>query len=460
MLSQSNVAQPVRKTSPNYAGLGRTGRRSLRVLELLFGDAFCRDFDVELWDGTRVPSHSGERRFSLAVREPFALRAAFSPPFDLSPGRAFALGWLEVDGDVEAAVDRLFPAIARVRGMRAAALMGHIALLPAPPHVDDVDVSAALSGRPHSPKRDRSAVGFHYDQGTEFFRAFLDDDLVYSCAYFDDGIETLEDAQRAKIDYILRKVRLHQGHRLLDVGCGWGALVLRAAEAYGARATGITLSRAQYEEAKRRIAQRGLGDRCSVELCDYRELGQRRFDRIVSVGMVEHVGQTHLRAYFAALWKALAPGGLMLNHGIAEQSEGRRGGKATGFVARYVFPDGELVSLGVRLPLAEQAGFEVRDVENLREHYARTLRAWLKRLESKREAVIALTDEQTYRIWRLYLAGSAQGFASGRMGLFQTLLAKPDGNPLDAIPATRRNLYAVASGHMTSLKETSATAPR
>jgi cyclopropane-fatty-acyl-phospholipid synthase len=202
------------------------------------------------------------------------------------------------------------------------------------------------------------------------------------------------------------------------------------------------LSRTQYEEANRVIRKRGLTDRARVDLLDYRDLRGKTYDKIVSVGMFEHVGLANLKRYFRAAYEALRPGGLFLNHGIAEQSDGRTGGKVTGFMDRYVFPDGEVVAIGDGLAIAERAGFEVRDVENLREHYARTARDWVGNLEHNRASAIVATSEATYRIWRLYLAGSSQGFSIGRMGLFQSLLARPLANGrVDDLPATRANLY-------------------
>jgi cyclopropane-fatty-acyl-phospholipid synthase len=264
--------------------------------------------------------------------------------------------------------------------------------------------------------------------------------MVYSCAYWDEGVTTLDDAQIAKVDYTLRKVRLQPGERLLDIGCGWGALIIRAAQHFGAFAHGITLSRSQFEEAQRRIAAAGVADRVTVELRDYRELPGRTFDKVVSVGMVEHVGRERLGAYFRAAYDALRDGGLFLNHGIAQQSRDGKGYRVGGFMARYVFPDGDLIGIDAALRGAEGAGFEIRDVENLREHYARTLRAWYANLEAKRDQAIAATDERTFRIWRIYLAGSARNFWRGQMGLYQTLLAKNLGRPAP-VPPTRRDLY-------------------
>ncbi len=414
-------------------------RVAAAVLRLIFGEAYARNFSVRLWDGTSVAAERTSL-FTLGVISAGALRAAFTPPVDLHAGRAFAAGLLTVDGDVEASVDEMYSALERLRKPQLLPLLKLLLRLPKErmPALRE----ARLSGRRHSRKRDRAAIGFHYDQPIEFYRTFLDDNLVYSCAYFDDGITSLGDAQMAKIDHILRKVRLRREERLLDIGCGWGALVVRAAKEYGAQVVGVTLSISQYEEATRRIAAAGLENRARVELWDYRELPVTTFDKIVSVGMFEHVGRDKLRKYFTTAIDLLKPGGLFLNHGIAGQDRARRGSKSSGFIERFIFPDGELVAIADALLVAERAGFEIRDVENLREHYTRTLRAWVSNIESHRDAAIAAGGEESYRAWRLYLGGSAQGFRIGRIGLFQALLAKPDADGHVPLPATRRDLYA------------------
>jgi cyclopropane-fatty-acyl-phospholipid synthase len=405
---------------------------------MLFGERYARDFSVRLWDGTSIPA-SNRGRFVLCVNDPGALRSAFKPPIDLNAGRVFAAGLLDIEGDVEAAVDEMMtvmkrPAIGTIA--KLAVLLRRLPTATLPPLRE-----ANLKGKRHSLERDRAAIGFHYDQPVSFYRAFLDEKLVYSCAYFDEGVETIDQAQTAKIDYSLRKLRLRPGERLLDIGCGWGAVVVRAAQEFGAYVLGVTLSGRQYEEARARISAAGIGDRARVERWDYRQLPATTFDKIVSIGMFEHVGRDKLPEYFATAHKLLKEGGLFLNHGIANQL--RNGdGRSTGFMERFIFPDGELVNVSDALRFAERAGFEVRDVENLREHYTRTLRAWVSKLERNRDAAVAAAGEQSYRAWRLYMAGSAQGFRAGRMGLFQSLLAKPlRTGVIPDVPPTRRDLY-------------------
>lgn len=410
------------------------------MLRSVFGDRYARQFAIRLWDGTVIPAQE-QRLFTLCVNDPGALRTAFKPPVDLNMGRAFAAGLLEVEGDIEAAIDAMMSVLERPAIGTMAKLAMLLRRLPAAPLPELRE--ARLNGKRHSLQRDRAAIGFHYDQPVPFYRAFLDGNLVYSCAYFDDNVETIDQAQIAKIDHSLRKLRLRKGERLLDIGCGWGALVVRAAQEFGAYVLGVTLSERQCEEARRRISAAGIADRARVELWDYRQLPDTTFDKIVSIGMFEHVGRDKLPEYFQTAHKLLKAGGLFLNHGIANQHRTLRDGRSSGFMDRFIFPDGELVNVSDALAVAERAGFEIRDVENLREHYMRTLRVWVANLERNREEAIAAAGEQSYRAWRLYMAGSAQGFRVGRMGLFQSLLAKPLANgAIPDLPATRRDLYA------------------
>jgi cyclopropane-fatty-acyl-phospholipid synthase len=383
------------------------------------------------------------------------------PPSELSIVEAYLSGDVEIDGDFEAAMGLSDAIGARIRSPRTLArLARHLFALPNHAGYDErrarrSEPVVAAEGRPHEPARDRAAIQFHYDVGNDFYSLWLDERMVYSCAYYRAPDVTLDEAQRAKLDLICRKLRLRPGHRLLDVGCGWGALILHAARHYGVSALGITLSEAQAALARERIAAAGLADRCRVELRDYRALPDgERFDRITSVGMIEHVGLRRLETYFDALFAALAPGGLLLNHGItslqaAHPRDARtwleaRLWRRDAFIKRYVFPDAKLTSFRDVVGAAEAAGFETRDVESLREHYALTLRAWVGRLERQRDRAVELTSERVFRIWRLYMTASAYGFARGRINIVQTLFARPDPAGAVQLPMTREDLLGSA----------------
>uniref|UniRef100_UPI00286A1AA6 cyclopropane-fatty-acyl-phospholipid synthase family protein n=1 Tax=Methylibium sp. TaxID=2067992 RepID=UPI00286A1AA6 len=273
------------------------------------------------------------------------------------------------------------------------------------------------------------------------YRLWLDEERVYSCAYFKSPDESLDQAQRNKLEHICRKLRLQPGERLLDIGCGWGALVCWAARHHGVRAHGITLSQQQLEYAQQRVRTEGLQDLVTVELRDYRDIvGEGVFDKVSSVGMFEHVGLANLPAYLAIVRRVLRPGGLFLNHGITHDEEGWQKSVSTEFINRYVFPDGELdcvsnIQLGM-----ERAGFEIHDVEGLRPHYALTLRHWVQRLEANREAALREVDEPTYRVWRLYMAACALDFEAGTTGIYQILASRPNRGEWP-LPLSRGDLY-------------------
>ena len=280
-------------------------------------------------------------------------------------------------------------------------------------------------------------IRFHYDRSNDFYKLFLDSQMVYSCAYFDRPGATLDQAQAAKLDHICRKLVVRPGDRFLDIGCGWGALVRHAARGFGAHANGCTLSQRQYDYATERVRTEGLAEQVTIREMDYRDLSGT-FDKISSVGMFEHVGRAHLEDYFRTVSKLLAPDGLFLNHGITRPAPVKSDSQSL-FIARTVFPGGQIVTLHDVIHAAEYAGFEVLDVENLRRHYALTCRAWVDRLMAQRDACLRVVDEATWRTWQLYLAGSSIAFDEGGLGLHQILLAKRGSN--GAAPMTRAYVY-------------------
>lgn len=421
----------------------RTIQTTLAFLQDLLRDVQPRDFAVRLWDGTVWDAGPGQRaRFTLVLQHPGALRKMFWPPSELTLGEAYIYNDFDIEGEIEgvfrladALLDRRWGPAERLRYGRA------LFSLPSGDGHRTGRQAARVSGARHSRERDRQAVTYHYDVSNDFYALWLDRRMVYSCAYFATPDDDLDTAQEQKLDYICRKLRLRPGERLLDIGCGWGALVIHAARRYGVEALGITLSRPQAELANERIRQAGLADRCRVEVGDYREIdAPGESDKLVSVGMFEHVGEALLPDYFERAWGLLRPGGVFLNHGIA-RSATQRSRRGPSFVDRYVFPDGELVPINTTLRAAETAGFEVRDVESLREHYVLTLRHWVRGLEARHDQARALTDEATYRIWRLFMSGSAYGFQAGRINVYQTLLARPD-RGASGLPLTRADWYA------------------
>jgi cyclopropane-fatty-acyl-phospholipid synthase len=296
----------------------------------------------------------------------------------------------------------------------------------------------------HQRRGNRANIRHHYDVSNVFYRQFLDERLVYSCAYFEQPDATLDAAQLAKLDHICRKLRLAPGERFLDIGCGWGALILHAAQAYGVRATGITLSKNQYEHVRGAIAARGLADLVEVRLQDYLDLPESEvYDKIASVGMFEHVGVAHFAKYFGKIFRVLKPGGFVLNHGITHNGlHSHSLGSGIGdFVEEYVFPGGELTHVHKVVEAMTAAGLESVDAEALREHYARTLWHWTERLEEHAEVARREAGEERFRVWRIYLAGSAHAFDRGWLSLWQILAGRPYGDGRLPLPPTRRYMY-------------------
>ena len=414
--------------------------RKAEMLEHLLADYPKRDFQVRFWDGFVWGTHP-QSRFTLVLKSPRALEAMYISPSELSLGESYVRGDFEIEGDIEAALDLGEHLLRQEHPIgKPSALLKPLLRLAVHEKPPATVPFPELSGQLHSRHRDRRAVTYHYDIPSEFYALWLDSRMVYSCAYFHAPDETLEAAQQNKLEYLCRKLRLRRGDRLLDIGCGWGSLVIHAAAAHGVQANGITLSEPQAEWARRQIHALGLDDRCRVEVRDYRDLDSAQpYDKIVSVGMFEHVGESKLPEYFHHAWELLRPGGVFLNHGIAYSATYHRRGPS--FIDRYVFPDGELVPINLSLRAAEETGFEVRDVESLREHYALTLRHWLSRLESRSEEARRIASDTTYRIYRIYLAGSAHAFRRARLNVYQALLAKPTKGE-SGLPLTREDWYS------------------
>ncbi|MGY1827676.1 MULTISPECIES: class I SAM-dependent methyltransferase [unclassified Blastococcus] len=386
---------------------------------------------VRCWDGSETLVDGAP---TLVVHHRRALRRLVHAPGELGLARAYVSGDLDIEGDLYAALS--FPddlpsrpdlrldrrVLARLAGPLLR--LGVLGPPPAPPPEE-----ARLHGLRHSLHRDRSAITHHYDVGNDFYRLLLGPSLVYSCAYFPEPGATLERAQEAKLDLVCRKLGLEPGMRLLDVGCGWGSLALHAASRYGVSVVGVTISGAQADLARRRLADAGLADRVEVRLRDYREVDDGPFDAIASVGMAEHVGRDQLPRYAGRLHDLLAPGGRLLNHAIARgPAAGPDRPDPGSFLTRYVFPDGELQPLATHVQVLEEAGFEVCDVEALRRHYALTCRAWVRNLEAHWDEAVRASSPGRARVWRLYLAGSALAFERHRVGVNQVLAVRPGGD--------------------------------
>jgi cyclopropane-fatty-acyl-phospholipid synthase len=396
---------------------------------------------LRAWDG----SETGPRGTPvLVIRHRRALRRLMWRPNELGLGRAYVSGDIDVEGDLYDALGRLASLIWRapeVDGLPIRAVAGDLFRLgalgtqPKPPPEE-----IAMSGLRHSRRRDRQAISHHYDVGNDFYRIVLGDRMVYSCAYWTSTEPSygLADAQRDKLDLICRKLDLKPGMRLLDVGCGWGSLALHAAQAYGVDVVGITLSTEQADYARKQVAEAGMTAHVEIRVQDYRDVDDGPFDAIASIGMAEHVGTGPYAEYATILFRQLKAGGRLLNHQIAAiHPAAGRSSKQRSFIDAYVFPDGELAPIGTTVTLLESAGFEVRDVQALREHYARTLRAWVANLESDWSRAVRLTSVGRARVWRLYMAASALAFEHGRIGVNQVLAVKARRDGSSDMPPTR-----------------------
>lgn len=411
---------------------------------------------IRAWDG----SESGPPGAPvLVIRNRRALRRLLWKPGELGLARAWVAGELDIEGDLYEALDLMASLIwdrgaeakdrvHPVRDPKVRAFAKGLLQLGGPwlPPVPPPEEVRRRTGTLHTKRRDQEAISHHYDVGNDFYELVLGPSMVYSCAYWeDDG--SLEDAQRDKLDLVCRKLALKEGDRLLDVGCGWGSMALHAAREYGARVTGVTLSAEQVAYARKRIAEEGLTDRIEIRVQDYRDVRDGPYDAISSIGMAEHVGSVRFREYADALYALLKPGGRLLNHQIARRPEKDESAyHVDEFIDAYVFPDGELAPVGRTVATLEEAGFEARDVESIREHYALTLRSWVANLEKHWERAVRMTSSGRARVWRLYMAASALSFEHNKIGVNQILVVRPAEGGASRMPLRARVWGPSATG--------------
>ncbi len=440
-------------------GRGSQNERQLRAARTLLehlAERLDTRVSVRLWDGTVVPLGGGvEAGLCVSIKGPGVIGALLRRPTPDNLLRQYARGHIDIEG-----ADVLtFLETARVRNSRqkarrvrksllARSLLPFVFTRGEPPAVEHCFAGDEI-GRNRRPGENRDFIQFHYDLSNDFYKLFLDEELVYSCAYFTDWGNSLEQAQRDKLDMICRKLRLAPGERFLDIGCGWGALVCHAARHYGVRAHGITLSEAQLEFAREKVARLGLEDRVTVELRDYADL-DGTWDKVASIGMVEHVGIDNMAGYMQTVRRLLPDRGLFLNHGITRpaKASGRRFRRVSPerrLLAKYIFPGGELDHLGHMLDCMEANGFEVHDVEGWRDHYALTCRHWCRRLSQRKEEAIRLVGAERYRMWVLYLAGVCLALGDGSACIFQTVASRHASRGVSGLPPTRAHLYHQAS---------------
>ena len=410
-----------------------------KILDGLFSNYAGPVVAIRLWDGWSWRTSEAEPpACTMEILTPEALELLIANPNESGLGDAYVHGHIDVTGDLFSVFSLVEHVVTRPTTVRQELSQRIAATL--------LDLRNRFrNGARHSLTRDRSAISLHYDQPFEFYQSWLGKSLTYSCAYFRDVSDTLDQAQENKIDLICRKLRLQPFETFLDIGCGWGSLILHATKEYGAYSRGITLSKEQARIAADRIQHDQLSYCCQAELRDYRTLQDTSvpFDKIASVGMFEHVELDNLPQYFRTVWHALKPGGVFLNHGIARAYHSPA--KKSSFIDRYVFPDSRLVTLSEAVRAAEDAGFEMRDVENLREHYALTLRHWVEELRRHSGDVLEYVSQSTYRTWVLYMAGCSEAFRRGDIAVYQMLLSRPE-NGLSHLPLTREDWYAPSNG--------------
>ncbi len=472
----------ISKTRPTP--FGDSASTVLTFIDLLIPNP--RSFAIRLWDGQCIPAQ-GHADFTLVINNPAALRRMFQPPLELNVGEAYVRGDFEVEGE-NFALAKAMRVLAHTGVMTsvgyieaespqlytAARLWNLLRAWWKLPHYDENENKSnpeslvGISGAPSSQARKRSAIEFHYNLSNEFYELWLGKKIAYSCAYYQNGMEDLDTAQELKFEHICRKLRLQPGERLLDIGCGWGGLAIYAAQHFGVRALGITLSDQQAQLARQRIASAGLSDEIEIRLLDYRDVREAPFDKAVSVEMFEHVGRRHLPGYFKGIFDLLKPGGLFLLSGtftgvddyesaskwLKNAFEYHVMGRGR-FNERYLFPSIESLPVGQIVYLMQQAGFEIGDVENIREHYTLTLRQWIEKFDQYKAEAIHLVGNSIFRIWRLYLYAYLLAFETGTIGEYQALVSKP-AQGSTGLPLTRADLYdarAERAPRMASLQE-------
>jgi Cyclopropane fatty acid synthase and related methyltransferases len=399
-----------KKNIVHHAGIDKV------FYKTLFKDLFTDTCTVKFWDGEEVVFGDDESRFRLILNEPIPKADIIADP-SLAFGEAYMSKTLEIEGNLQAVIESLY------RNMAGFLRQGHL-------------YNKALKKISNNLKKSKENIEHHYDIGNDFYKLWLDDTMTYSCGYFKSDNDTLKQAQINKVGHILKKMNLKEGQTLLDIGCGWGELILTAARKYKVKALGITLSEEQFAEAKRRAESEGLNDLIDVKLIDYRELKDRKFDRIVSVGMLEHVGKDHLHEYFSHVNQMLNDGGLSLLHSITGIHESEGG--TNSWINKYIFPGGYVPSIQELISHMSKELFHLVDAESLRRHYGRTLEYWAANFERALPEIEKIKDESFIRMWRLYLNSCAASFNTGNIDIHQLVFTKGIN---DCIPWCRGYLY-------------------
>ncbi|GAA3422418.1 cyclopropane-fatty-acyl-phospholipid synthase family protein [Streptosporangium vulgare] len=410
------------------------------LLAEIFEKVMGPEADVRFvaYDGSKAGPSGAD--ISVEVKTPAAVAYLAQAPGELGLARAYVSGHLDVHGDMYTLLSRMWsltvndiPVGQKLAAIRALGVRPLLTRMPPPPQEVRRSMLARMGSR-HAKQRDAEAIHHHYDVSNKFYSWVLGPSMAYTCAVFPERESTLEEAQLAKFELVARKLDLKPGMKLLDVGCGWGGMVIHAAREYGVKALGVTLSRQQAEWAQKAIAEAGLGELAEVRHMDYRDVPETGFDAVSSIGLTEHIGKDQLPFYFRFLYDKLVPGGRLLNHCITRPTGTEKTLNAGGFINRYVFPDGELESVGYLARQIEDTGFEIRHEENLREHYAQTLRFWCSNLDDHWDEAVKEVGEGTARVWRLYMAACVVGFERNKIQLHQVLGVKLDADGTAGFP--------------------------